>query len=210
MWELRWILLGLGVLLIAAVYLVGRGTLSVPGALVKLVNRSQLKLSGSWASTEEADSPIDAPNPIPPSKRGPPEKILTVRVVSREDEISSEQAVLALREAGLQHGKYGIFHCLGDLGDEEPVFSVASLVEPGSFDLANSRDSKIPGMSFFMVLPGRGDPVDRFDAMVQSARSIAQALDAEMLDERGSSWSIQRERYLREEVIEYRHQLSRP
>jgi len=28
-------------------------------------------------------------------------------------------------------------------------------------------------------------------------------------DERGSSWSVQRERYVREEIIEYRHQLER-
>jgi cell division protein ZipA len=124
------------------------------------------------------------------------------------EDLSSEAAVLALREAGLMHGKYGIFHYPADQ-EGETLFSVASLIEPGSFDLTNLKDSKIPGMSFFMVLPGVGDPVVRFDKMVETARELAQRLDSELLDERGSSWSIQRERYVREEVIEYRHQLTR-
>jgi cell division protein ZipA len=64
-------------------------------------------------------------------------------------------------------------------------------------------------MSFFMVLPGPGDPVARFDTMVSTARAMAVELDAELYDDRGSSWSIQRERYVREEIIEYRHQLER-
>jgi cell division protein ZipA len=84
------------------------------------------------------------------------------------------------------------------------LFSVASLTEPGTFDLDNL--GAISGMSLFVVLPGGIDPVECFDAMVETARSLAHRLDADLLDERGSSWSIQRERYLREELIRYRHQ----
>jgi cell division protein ZipA len=64
-------------------------------------------------------------------------------------------------------------------------------------------------MSFFMVLPGLGDPVVCFDEMIQAARALSKELDAEIFDEQGSSWSIQRERYIREEIIEYRHQMGR-
>jgi type II secretory ATPase GspE/PulE/Tfp pilus assembly ATPase PilB-like protein len=53
---------------------------------------------------------------------------------------------------------------------------------------------------------GAGDPVARFDAMVETARAMSVELAADLFDERGSSWSSQRERYLREELIEYRHQ----
>ncbi len=117
--------------------------------------------------------------------------------------------MLALRGAGLQHGRYGIFHRhLSPPEDIKPAFSVASLTEPGTFDLENLADG-VAGLSFFVVLPGAGDPVNRFDAMVETARALAVELDAELLDERGSSWSIQRERYVREEIIEYRHQVER-
>jgi cell division protein ZipA len=86
---------------------------------------------------------------------------------------------------------------------------VASLTEPGTFDLDNVAQNTIAGLSFFLVLPGTGDPVARFDAMVETARALSVELESDLHDERGSSWSIQRERYLREEIIEYRHQLER-
>jgi cell division protein ZipA len=130
-----------------------------------------------------------------------------LRLIPRGDELSAERAVGALADAGLKHGRYGIFHLNGV--DGEPAFSCASLTEPGTFDLATLGQSTIAGLSFFVVLPGTGDPVSRFDAMVETARALTVELEADLHDEAGSSWSVQRERYLREEIIEYRHQLER-
>ena len=45
--------------------------------------------------------------------------------------------------------------------------------------------------------------------MVETARALSVELSADLFDERSSSWSSQRERYLREEIIEYRHQFER-
>jgi len=87
------------------------------------------------------------------------------------------------------------------------MFSVASLTSPGSFDLSDLANTQIPGLSMFMVLPGSGDPVERFDAMLETARSLAHELGVDLFDEKGSSWSVQRERFLREEMIQYRHRL---
>jgi cell division protein ZipA len=112
-----------------------------------------------------------------------------------------------LRNAGLEHGRYAIFH--RQLGTNREGFSVASLTEPGSFDVENLGAGTIAGLSFFVVLPGNGDPVARFDAMVETARALSVELAADLFDERGSSWSSQRERYLREELIEYRHHFER-
>jgi len=41
--------------------------------------------------------------------------------------------------------------------------------------------------------------------MMTAARTLAQTLDAELLDESGSTLSMQRERFMREEVIQYQH-----
>jgi cell division protein ZipA len=137
-----------------------------------------------------------------------PDRVITLRLIPRgDDELSTERAVAALAGAGLKHGKYSIFHREGIEG--EPAFSVASLTEPGTFDLSNLHETTIAGLSFFVVLPGVGDPVARFDAMVETARALSVELAADLHDERGSSWSVQRERYLREEIIEYRLQAER-
>jgi FtsZ-interacting cell division protein ZipA len=50
-----------------------------------------------------------------------------------------------------------------------------------------------------------GDGIAAFDAMLSTSRTLASALDGELLDENGSRLSVQRERYLREEVIQLQH-----
>ena len=81
-------------------------------------------------------------------------------------------------------------------------------MEPGSFDLANIKEQEIPGISLFGVFPGPVEGAEGFDLMMAAARAIAQSLDAELLDETGSTLSIQRERYLREEIIQFEHALN--
>ena len=215
MWDLRWVLLGLGALVLVGVYLWSRGIVS-RDMLPSLPRRKERK--------ERTEPSIGAPPPpavvVAPEPeslvetaseeekaRPAPDRIVTLRLIPRGAELATERAVAALRNAGLEHGRYAIFH--RQLGTNREGFSVASLTEPGSFDLDNLGDSTIAGLSFFVVLPGQGDPVLRFDAMVETARALSVELTADLFDERGSSWSSQRERYLREELIEYRHQFER-
>jgi cell division protein ZipA len=215
MWDLRWVLLGLGALVLVGVYLWSRGILS-RAMLPTLPTRKQRTEPsiGGESSAVAAAPPVPEPAPSlvetvsEEEKKWPaPDRIVALRLVPRGAELPSERAVTALRNAGLEHGRYAIFHRQLDTNREG--FSVASLTEPGSFDLEHLEDSTIAGLSFFVVLPGKGDPVARFDAMVETARALSVELAADLFDDRGSSWSSQRERYLREELIEYRHQVDR-
>lgn len=230
--ELRWVLLALGVMLVAGIYLWGRGIFRRSAFdRPRVRRRSEPRIAaddapvsddvlfapdgasdgqgGTPPADGESDTVEEASSEEPQDAVAEPvprvEKVIALRFVPRAFEILAAEAVRALRDAGLEHGRYGIFHAYDDACPGEPQFSVASLTEPGSFDLER-LDEPLAGMSFFMVLPGTGDPVDRFDAMVETARSLAHRLDAELFDDRGSSWSIQRERYIREELINYRLQ----
>jgi FtsZ-interacting cell division protein ZipA len=42
--------------------------------------------------------------------------------------------------------------------------------------------------------------------MMDFARELARRLDGYLLDEQGGTLSIQRERYMREEIIQFEHQ----
>lgn len=210
MWDLRWILLGLGALLVAGIYLWNRGIVRWPlfaQRLQQRVPRTEPSIDG------EPPAPAAEPEPLvevvaeESAARYGPDRVVALRLIPREGELPMDRAVQALRRAGLDHGRYAIFH--QGLGALKEAFSVASLTEPGSFDLNNLEGNTIAGLSFFIVLPGAGDPVARFDAMVETARALSVELAADLFDERGSSWSSQRERYLREEIIEYRHQSER-
>jgi FtsZ-interacting cell division protein ZipA len=41
--------------------------------------------------------------------------------------------------------------------------------------------------------------------MIAAARTLAQSLNGELVDESGSTLSIQRERYMREEIVQFEH-----
>ncbi len=208
MWDLRWVLMGLGALVLVGVYLWSRGIVrrDMLPALPRRKRRTEPTLDEPETAAA-ADAPPSLVETASEEEKKAPERIVALRLVPRADELPTERAIAALRSAGLEHGRYSIFH--RQLGTNREGFSVASLTEPGSFDLDHVADGTIAGLSFFVVLPGQGDPVARFDAMVETARRLSVELKADLFDERGSSWSSQRERYLREELIEYRHQIER-
>ena len=261
--ELRWVLLGLGLLVVLGVFLGGlikpRSEPSDPPRSdpeawpeeprTSVPATEPVQPQGGFAggfeeggcspevavgdtrSDSDADWQLDEPRPDEPQadERQPDEpqpdepqaatgadapaadteRVVSLRLIPGEGgRLDAERTVRALREAGLQHGPYGIFHYCEDRNVPESGFSVANLVEPGSFDLSNIAGTTLPGITFFMVLPGSRDPVERFDKMIGIAHDFCQSLDARLLDESANSWSIQRERHLREELIEYRRRYS--
>ena len=163
--------------------------------------RSEPRISGE--STDENESPeADEDEPAPPPKQ----KIVTLRIIARNSgAFAGDELVLSLRGIGLRHGRFGIFHRHEGNDEEQVIFSAASLVEPGSFDMENIKDQEIPGISLFMVLPGPVEGSQGFDLLMAAARALSQSLNAELLDESGSTLSIQRERYMREEIIQFEH-----
>ena len=212
---LRWLLLLFGLLVIAGVYLYSRREKSGPVDEVLEPGDARLEptIGGADAPLAETDSEpvIDSPTPgddeaPEPLPEGAPQKIVTLRLIGREKKpFQGDELILSMRGIGLRHGKFGIFHRYDGNNESRTIFSAASLVEPGSFDLENIKDQQIPGISLFLVLPGPIDSVESFDLMMAAARALAQTLDGELLDESGSTLSIQRERYMREEIIQFQH-----
>lgn len=205
---LRWLLLFFGILVIAGVYFYSRREKKTPEPEVLDPDRREPTLadSGELTPIPEPDGGDRQDDEIPVVDT--PQKIVTLRLIGREKQpFSGDELILALRGIGLRHGRFGIFHRYDGNDDGKTIFSVASLVEPGSFDLANIKDQRIPGVSLFLVIPGPVDGVEAFDLMIAAARALAQSLSGELLDESGSTLSIQRERYLREEIIQFQHSI---
>jgi cell division protein ZipA len=206
---LRWLLLVFGLVVVAGVYFYTRFQRKRADDSPQqdlFADRTAPSVSEVRAEPVFVDDsePVEvlADNAEPP----PQQKIVTLRIVARNNgAFPGDDLVLNLRGIGLRHGKFGIFHRQEGGNEENVIFSAASLVEPGSFDLANIKDQEIPGISLFMILPGPMEGAEAFDLMMSTARALSQSLNAELLDESGSTLSIQRERYLREEIIQYEH-----
>ncbi len=210
---LRWLLLLFGLLVIAGVYLYSRRDKATTDQDDESHDRLDPRLDESDPVGEpflisEDDSADDGglEKDDDPDVPAGPQQIVTVRIVAREKKsFAGDELVLCLRGIGLRHGKFGIFHRYDGSDESRTIFSAASLVEPGSFDLQNIQGQEIPGISLFLVLPGPVESVEAFDMMLAAARTLTQSLNGELLDESGSTLSIQRERYLREEIIQFQH-----
>lgn len=130
-------------------------------------------------------------------------KIVALRL-SVPSRIPGEQLLSLLQREHLQHGRFDIFH---RLHNDVSVFSIASMVEPGSFDLSTMRDRQYPGITFFMLLPGPLDGLIAWDQMYSCAQRLAHATEGVLQDERGHKLTAMAADRLREEVLDFQHLL---
>jgi cell division protein ZipA len=208
----RWILLLLGAAIVGGIFAFSKGFFSfrrsAPAESIDPVQAEPDELQPAIEPLPSADAedPLEVESPVLTSAS----LVITVRLMPEPGkQFPAGKMVLALREAGLKHGKYGIFHQLDADTEQRIRYSAASLVEPGSFDLSNLKDSFYSGISLFMVLPAPEDGVELFDDMLVSARKLVKLTDGRLFDEQGGALSVQRERYMREEVIDFLRKNSR-
>jgi len=146
--------------------------------------------------------------PVQPESAGSAEKapvksrskIVALRVSAPlPTRFSGAQLLEALQAEQFEFGRFDIFHRLDDQG--RPVFSLANLVEPGTFDPATMQEGAYPGVALFAVLPGPLPAVEAFDLLVATAKGLAARLGGSLQDERGGWLSAQRIASLREELL---------
>ncbi|HMB56214.1 MAG TPA: cell division protein ZipA [Arenimonas sp.] len=133
------------------------------------------------------------------------DKIVTLYVAARAGHtLTGPDLVVAAEKAGLIYGHMSIFHRMVEKHPEQgPIFSVANLIRPGSFDLRTIKDLKTPGISFFITLPGPLSALDAWDTLLPTAQRMAELLDAVLLDEDRNALGRQRIANIRDELRAY-------
>ncbi|MCK4834025.1 MAG: cell division protein ZipA C-terminal FtsZ-binding domain-containing protein [Gammaproteobacteria bacterium] len=103
--------------------------------------------------------------------------IIVLYILPKLDQILSGAQINSSAQAmGLTFGEMNIFHYLDD---ERSVFSLANMLEPGSFDADTIHDLKTTGLTVFMQLQG-DDPLDDLTEMLQRSYQLAGLLDARL------------------------------
>ena len=130
------------------------------------------------------------------------QRIVTIRVSALgETRWSGPQLMAALELHGLAFGRYQVFH--RKHVDGRSLFCVASLVEPGTFDVAAMAGQEFRGVTLFAVLPGPIAPLETVDELLRTARGLAEELSGMMQDAKGMPLSPQRAAALREDVARF-------
>jgi cell division protein ZipA len=141
--------------------------------------------------------PPSAPEPASESQR-----IVTIRVCTvGETRWTGTQLMTALELHGLAFGRYQVFH--RKHVDGRSLFCVASLIEPGTFDLTEMPDQEYRGVTLFAVLPGPLQPLETMDELLGTARGLAEELSGMVQDSKGMPLSPQRAAALREDIARF-------
>ncbi|MGB5250502.1 MAG: cell division protein ZipA C-terminal FtsZ-binding domain-containing protein [Gammaproteobacteria bacterium] len=230
--ELRWILLLLGLVVLAGIYVWDRRRKTSRKETLSGLpdSRVEPRLDGElpWESgaSEGASAAILA-EPEPP---GTFEEQLEFEVDSAyedagnpaEQQDPAQQKILALHirsstgadfggtelleafaSENLVYGDYGAFHHLDETG--KSLFTVVSMLEPGSFPVDEMEGFATRGLSAFMLVRPQGS-VEALAHMIASARRLAGLLGGEVLDETGSTLTNQRATHMKEEIVEHLRQ----
>jgi cell division protein ZipA len=134
------------------------------------------------------------------------QRIVTIRVCALGDaRWSGVQLMAALELHGLAFGRYQVFH--RKHVDGRSLFCVASLIEPGTFDVAVMAEQEFRGVTLFAVLPGPVEPLETMDELFGTARGLAEELSGMVQDGKGMPLSPQRAAALREDVARFQASL---
>jgi cell division protein ZipA len=135
-----------------------------------------------------------------------PHRVVVLNVMANDDQVFSGPAVRqAVENTGFEYGDWQIFHYYSPARvDTPPLFSLANMVKPGSFDLENMGEMNTAGLSLFMVPAGEEDDIVTFDTMLAKTRRLAEELGGEVRDARRSVLTRQAIGQIREQLNEWR------
>ena len=133
-------------------------------------------------------------------------KIVVVNLFKHDGGISGAEIADACSAVGLVLGDMSIYH-RHEGGSGRVLFSMASMVEPGSFPADDLQGFSTPGLSLFTQLPGVRDGVEIYNEMLSTAEQLSKRLHAELQDDQHNRLTRQMQEHTRESIIEHRRRI---
>ena len=121
---------------------------------------------------------------------GEPRDVLVLHVVAKDGlQLNGAELLPCFLTLNFKYGDMNIFHRhVDNAGNGEVLFSIANMLKPGVFDPDNMEQFTTQGVVFFMTLPCYGDALMNFSIMLNSARQLADDIDAVVLDGQRLPW----------------------
>lgn len=154
---------------------------------------------------EEVSEPrVVGRNPMP--RVAMREKILVLHVAAPRNRPFTGVALgAALSRAQLGLGAMSIYHYreAADPPDADPLFSVANMVAPGTLGDDDLADMTTPGVTLFLQLHACERPHRAFEALLETAHTLARDLGGRVLDAQQSTATNQTLAHLREDMNQW-------
>lgn len=173
-------------------------------AQVMALDTTPANLDSEWGSElePEFESQYVEDSQSLPSE---PSEVLVINVMARHGrEFAGDDLMRVLITSGLKFGDMNIFHQrLGNQPKGPVVFSVANMLNPGTFDLNKMDSFRTVGVSLFLALPTAINNLDAFEKMLAVARQLCEALDGELKDDNRNGMTAQTIEHYRQRVRDF-------
>jgi len=139
--------------------------------------------------------------------------VLSVSVFADEGEnFNGSEIKEALEAEGLLYGTMRIFHFYDPdkkdiVKNDDAVFSVAAVLEPGFFDLEKLDEMKTPGLMLFCQLPGPLPGQKALEVMLDKGRGLAVRLHGHLCDDRRNPFTIQAKNHYLDRITAFDRKL---
>jgi cell division protein ZipA len=134
-----------------------------------------------------------------------PRLILQIVVMSKGEPFDLEQVRQAAKSTDMRYGAMNIFHRENERG--QVLFSLANVLEPGTFPKKADPDFSTPGLVLFTQLPGVQDGMAIYSDMLFTAERLVALLDGELRDEARNPLTRQAIEHTRDQILEHRRKI---
>jgi len=176
----------------------GAGSLATDEEDLSPVNVSAEDVSSGDLSSSSSQQRTE------PAEKKPPSDFIVLYILPKSDPkdnllLLGSQINSSAQAMGLSFGEMNIFHYKSA---GRKVFSLANMLEPGSFDAATIHDLKTSGLTVFMKIQ-RGDPLDDLTEMLQRSYQLAGLLGARLCSHKRQTLTEQDAENYRKQVREF-------
>lgn len=193
---------------------------SISKSVTRKISKEELKRNQMEINFDDSVDSLKAEHSVPENKtfktnseqqeklQNQDQLVISLSVVMPQGQQMMGAALLPmLLTLGFKFGDLNIFHRHQDnAGNGDVRFSLANMMNPGTFDLDAMETFATPGVSLFMALPSKVDAYTNFELMLSAAKHVAQAFNAQVIDDKRNLMTKQTEQHYVSKIREFDRQ----
>lgn len=120
------------------------------------------------------------------------DRLISIRVMPSQTKTFGGYPLLqALLANKVDYGPLHLFHRYADVNKTKKLFSIASITEPGDFDLSRAQELTCDGLLLYMNVSEHLDPTSVFEEMFEVAQSLVLRLDGSLMATASNPWTTE-------------------